>query len=74
MSDVKRTTFVVEERPHEYAGVHADRVRIEGGALVFENGDLFNSELVLIQAPGTWLSVHTQDEDEDCTCEEEEGA
>lgn len=63
-----KRTFVIEERPHEYAGVHAERVRVESGALILENGDIFRPELVLIQAPGTWLSVHVQD---DCECDHE---
>lgn len=70
MSDKSSNVWVMEERPHEFVGVHADRVRVESGALIFENGAFLDSELVLAQAPGTWLSVHPRvEDDDDCMCD-----
>lgn len=65
-------TWIIEERHNEYSGVEADRVRIDGGALIFENGDIFTSELVLAQAAGTWLSVHPRSDEDECTCDDKE--
>jgi hypothetical protein len=65
-------TFILEERPHEYAGIQAERVRFDSGSVIFENGDIFSPELVLAQAAGTWLSVHIRKDDDECECDHEE--
>jgi hypothetical protein len=64
-------TFVLE-RQNDYVRIDADRVRVEGGVLIFENGDIFSSELVTAKAPGQWLSVFPAPDDDECTCDHEE--
>lgn len=61
------TTFVIE-RQNDYISIEAERVRVDAGALIFENGDVFKPELVSIKAPGTWLQVFPRVDDE-CTCD-----
>jgi hypothetical protein len=68
-----KTTWLLEEHPGRFVGIHSDRVRVDGGALIFEDGDMFNAELVLAQAPGTWQSVQPCPEDYECTHGHDEG-
>jgi hypothetical protein len=60
------------ERQHDYVRIEADRVRVDSGVLIFENGDIFSPTLVSAKAPGTWFSVHPEPADGDCECDHEE--
>lgn len=61
----------VIELPHDHwEFVSSDRVNIEGGALVFSDGDIFKTELVAAFGVGHWVSVAP--EDDGCACAHDE--
>jgi hypothetical protein len=49
--------WVIEHKNDEYTSAMADNCRIDGGAIVLTDGDLFNAELVLAIGPGKWVAV-----------------
>lgn len=58
MSEVRKgqteNCFWVELPDGTWDCVHAERMRIESGAAVFSNGDIFTQEVVAAFAPGGW--------------------
>lgn len=55
--------WIVETKRDVFDDVGADVVEVEhGGALVFKSGHVFEREVVLIYAPGQWLTVVPEDE------------
>lgn len=43
-----------------FESVHADKCRVDGGALVFTNGDLFAEDFVTAYAPHAYQTVFPQ--------------
>lgn len=53
--------WVIETKPDQFTTATAANVIFhESGALLFRNSE---RDLVLAKAPGTWLSVHAQEEE-----------